>query len=302
MSRTNFSGGFPGGVSLYGRDITLGDGSGSTYFVDDNSGHDGNNGTSWEDAFKTLAVAFAASHADIARGSDRWNRRNTIFVAGGWFVEDLDAFPQKTDVIGVGSADGRKGGGITGNHAPTNAAHGTRFINVNFQPTAGTDIMILTSSTGGVEFIGCVFDASSGATRAPSAIQSTASSWLKIEGCDFMGKYSGDVIDIKAGSADGTRIVGNTIVGSSNDGIVFTGTPTITGSRYMLIANNIISVVGKTIDDGGDDVCFVSGNRCRSDAVAGASAYIINDDWAVDNIICCSDEVIMIPVLTNVTT
>lgn len=298
MGLTNFPNGITSqGVPLYGGNIDVG--ARTVYFVDGNAGSDGNIGTSWTQAYKTLAVAFAASHADIAAGPTGWAARNTIFIKGDWFVEDLVIFPQKTDVVGVGSADGRKGAGITGNHAPVNTAHGTRFINVNFQPTAAADIMTLTSATGGVEFHNCVFDAN-GTLVAVSAIESTASSFLKIIDCEFHGAFSGDVIEIKAGSADSTIIKNNIMLGGANDGIVFTGTPTITGSRYMLIANNIIQVVGKVIDDGSDDVCFITDNRCMSDAVAGGSAYVINDDWGCNNIITCSDEVIMIPKLTNV--
>jgi hypothetical protein len=296
---TNYPGGFTGGVSLYGRNISVGDGSGSTYFVDGNSGHDGNNGSSWDDAYKTLAVAFAASHANIASASNRWTKRNTIFISADDFTETLVILPQKTDVIGVGSSDPYSKPCIRGNHAPVNTANGCRFINVRFRPTASTDLMTLTSVSAGVQFIDCLFDAHYSTFTAPSAIDATGVQFMRVEGCEFVGAFSGDVIDL-AGRIDQLRIANNVMIGGADNGIVVTATTSVVQGRFGTITNNIIKVADKVIDDGSDDVIFIADNRCQSDEAAGASAYVINDDWAVNNIICCSDEVIMIPQLSNV--
>ena len=77
---------FPNGISSFGVPLIggakLADMSGTIYFVDGNAGNDGNDGLSWDYPKKTLLHTFSVSHTDIARGSDRWARRNTIFIAG----------------------------------------------------------------------------------------------------------------------------------------------------------------------------------------------------------------------------
>jgi hypothetical protein len=280
---------FPSGISSQGVPLLGGnqDNSGTTYFVDGNSGVDGNNGKSWQKAFKTLAVAFAASHADIARGADRWARRNTIYIAGDTFHEDLIIFPQKTDVIGVGSMNGFKNACITGDHAPVNAGVGCRFFNIGFEPhTAGT-IMTLTGACWGAEFHNCEFRAygSDHTLTAVKAIDATACNELKVIGCNFVGAFSGDVIDLGAGAVDGLRICDNTIMGGANDGIVVTGTTTVTSARLGLIARNYIYVTAVTISDGADSTLVVIGNRCVTAGALGGTSHVITGEFAADNIV-----------------
>jgi hypothetical protein len=135
MGLTNF----PNGITSFGVPV-MGSGqdiSGSTYFVDNNSGNDGNTGNSWERAFKSLAKAIAVSNVDIARGSDRWARRNTIYYCADTETTNLVVFPNKCDVIGVGSYDANSQPGIKGNHSPANSGNmGTRFINIWFDGPA----------------------------------------------------------------------------------------------------------------------------------------------------------------------
>jgi len=279
-------------------------GAKTVYYVDGNAGSDtGNTGTeSWDNAYKTLAVAFAASHADIASGKFGWAARNVILCRGDWFVEDLVLGCQKTDVIGVGSCDGFKGAGVTGNFAfATTTAHGTRFYNMIFRPTAAAAIFTLTSTTVAIEFHNCTFLAA-GTLEATCAIDATASSWLVVDGCDFMGAFSGDVIDIGAGSADGTRIVNNTIIGGADNGIVITGVATITDTRRGLIANNFISVADKTIDTRAVSVFDTVGNRLISGEAVGASSYVIDLTFAADNILTGNDIGVRIPSITDITT
>lgn len=265
--------------------------NGTRYFVDNNYGSDSNNGLSWDKPFKTLAYACAVSHADIARGSDRWARRNTIYISGDDFVEDLVAFAQKTDIVGMGSSDNYPLACIRGNHAPVSTTDagrfmGCRFFNVRFRPTASGDLITLDSTSGpGIEFHGCVFDAHYGAYTAPSAIDSTACGYLKVIGCDFLGAFSGDVIDIGAGTVNGTRILGNVMIGGANDGIVVTGTTTVEQSRLGIIANNHIYVVGCTISDGDDDTFIITNNMLISDAATGTDSLNVDTRWCAGNVI-----------------
>jgi len=261
---------------------------GVQYYVDGNVSATGDGSLNYP--YSTLAEAIAASHAEIALSANRhWARRNTIWVCGDWLVEDLVAFPQKTDIIGCGSCDGYKGAGITGNHAPVGSCYGTRFYNIVFRPTAAADIVTLTSATGGCEFRGCEFQ-SHGTLVGVSAIDTTASTWLKIIGCDFMGAFTGDVIDIGAGGVEGTRIVGNNIIGGANDGIVVTGATTAGGSRLGLIANNNIYVVACTINDGDDDTFIITGNNLVSDAATGSASLNVDTRFCANNWITDADK------------
>ena len=291
---------FPGGISSYGGVLTAGyDGSGTTYFVDGNSGNDGNDGKSWEAAFKTLATAFAASHADIARGADRWARRNTIYIAGDSFEEDLVAFPQKTDIIGVGSYNGHDGPNVLGNHVPVNACVGTRWYNVNFEPVAAGDIMTLVAANWGMEFHGCTFRAA-GTLTAVSAIDMTAVPHVRIIGNRFLGNFSGDVIDIGAGAVDDLIIADNFILGGDNDGIVVTGTTTVSAKRTGLIVNNYIQVDNVTISDGADSTLSVINNRCISAAALGATSHVITAAFSAGNIVTGNGVSTMVPALIGV--
>jgi len=283
MAYSEFSGVTVNGMALY-PGISQPDSSGTTYYCDGNSGNDSNDGLTWETATKTLAVVFALSHADIARGSDRWARRNTIFIAGDSLTETLIILPQKTDVIGVGSKDHFKNVCIRGNHAPVNAGVGCRFFNVGFEPTTAADIMTLTGACHGAEFHNCEFRAA-GAATAVSAIDTTACTALVIDSCNFVGNYSGDVIDIGAGSIDGMRITNNQIIGGANDGIVVTGTSTVAAGRLGLIDNNKIYVVACTINDGNDNTFIITNNALISDAATGNASLNVDDRLAGGNTI-----------------
>jgi hypothetical protein len=283
-------GGVPVGTS--NRDI-----SGSTFFVDGNSGLDGNSGKSWTEAYKTLAVAIAASHADIARGADRWARRNTIYIAGDAFEEDLVALPQKTDIIGVGSYNGNAMPCILGNHAPVNAGVGCRIFNVQFEPVTADPILTLTNACWGLELHGNSFRAS-GTLVAATAIDMTAAMHVKIIGNEFLGAFTGSVIDIGAGDLDGLVIEGNRILGGAAGGIIVTGATTINASRMGIIARNDIYVAGITINDGADSTLVVVGNNCVSATTYGSGSHVITVAFAANNYVTANGASYLIPAQT----
>ena len=284
-----------GGVPVFGgagRDI-----SGSTYFVDNNSGVDTQPGDSWATAFKTLAKAVTVSNADIARGSDRWARRNTIYFAADTETATLAAFPNKCDVIGVGSYDANDKPGITGNHVPVNTGnYGTRFFNIWFRGAAvAGPIVTLASTSSGIQFIGCTFSAPASGTTNTIGIQATASPFLKVKGCRFEGPFTTSYITFGTGEAGGTEIVENIMMDSADNGIV-TGAGT-TATWRGLIKKNHVQCADKTIDTQATSVFDVVDNTLISAEALGASAYVIDLTYAVGNRITGNDISATIPVI-----
>lgn len=279
---------FPNGITSFGAPVMgagMMDASGTVFFVDGNSGSDASQGKSWDKPFRTLKVAFAASHADIARGSDRWARRNTIFCAGDAFVEDIDALPQKTDVIGVGSFGGNQYARVQGDHAPVNSATGCRFINMGFEPATATVMWTMVLSNWGTNFLGCHFYYSQAAINAVTAIDITASSHMRIMGCDFMGAFSGEVIEFAAGDAGNTRVCDNYLIGGAAEGINMSGNPNTTSGKMLgLIDNNVIQCATKVIDDNTNVSFMISNNTCLSGA-SHNDAEDITTTMAVNNIV-----------------
>ena len=292
------------GIDLYGA-MGLPAIQGKVYYVEGNVGLDTQDGLSWDKAKKTLASAITASNASIANADEKgYASRNTIFVKGDRLDEDLVIFPNKCDVIGVGSCDAYIGAGIIGNHAPVNAAnYGTRFINVNFFPDANGDIITIASTSSGVQFINCVGIGVWGTKTAPSFIDITASPMAKILNCKMFGAFSGDVIDVGAGDASGMEIVGNKIVGGADNGIVITGVATVSGAMSRgIIAHNEIEVADKVIDTRAVSVFNCHSNICISGESNGAGAYVIDPTYAVDNKITCADTCIIVPTYSELTT
>ena len=70
---------------------------GAVYFVEGNTGSDGNDGLSWDKAFKTIAYAIGISNAWIS--ASHYAQRNTIFIRGT-FTETLAVAPNKCDLVG----------------------------------------------------------------------------------------------------------------------------------------------------------------------------------------------------------
>ena len=263
---------------------------GTDYFVDGNAGADTNSGRSWPNAYKTLAVALAASHASIAASSAGYAARNRIFFkadqTGAAEGETLTKFAQKTDVIGVGSTDWRARARLQGNHtvAATVSYMGCRFINMEFGgPTVtGGDIFTITGQHG-IQFIGCAFRGNS-TTAATAAIVATACVELGIFDCEFTGAFSDAVIEFGAGQADGFRIERNFIQGA-NMGIDIPATVTLAANKVGLIKDNVISSTLACINDA-LKTSFVINNRLRTAAdkgIAMAGCIVCGITYAQDN-------------------
>lgn len=269
---------------------------GTIYCVDGNAGNDGYDGKSWGSAFKTLAVAMAASQADIAASSKGWASRNIIFYKADVTKDDdgenLVLLAQKTDVIGIGSTDWRAKPQLLGNHVipATAETHGCRFFNMSFVgPAAGGDLWKLTDQHG-VEFIDCNFrgDSTAAATGALTAIACVD---LKVHRCKFLGAYSDAVIEIGAGQADGLVITESQIYGANN-GIEISGDSTFAAGKYGLIKENLIHTTGICISDS-ESKSYIINNRLITAAAEGtamAGAIVCNIKLAQDNRITTSDK------------
>lgn len=257
-----------------------------TYYVDGNAGLDTNAGTSWDKAYKTLAVAMAASHASIAASSKGWAARNRIFFKADGSVENLTKFAQKTDVIGVGSMDWRSKARLEGNHVipGTTSYMGCRFINVEFSgPAAVGGDIITMSSQHGIQFIGCSFRGNS-TTAATGAILPIACVDLKIIDCDFTGAYSDAVIELGAGQADGFTVK-NCFIQGANTGIEVPVTVTYAANKCGIIKDCVISSTLECINDA-LGTTFIINNRLRTAANKGtamAGCIVCGITYAQDN-------------------
>lgn len=269
-------------------------GAKTVFYVEGNAGNDNNSGESWDEAFKTLTVALAASHADISSGSTGWASRNVIYCKGDALDEDLVLLAQKTDVVGVGNYNQWPKCGLIGNHVPTGttAAYGTRFFNFFFQGNAaGGDLWTLDSTVSGLGFFGCTFSAGS-TTAATAAIVSTASPFLELVGNEIHGKFSDAAIEFGAGDARGTRILGNHIEGALS-GIEFgAGVTSSTGSaESILVKDNYVKAATECINDAASIVSIVN-NVCvtlQAKGSGGAGAIVADEFLCGGNKISASD-------------
>ncbi len=291
-------GGIGGGpITINSEGAIMRQGVGREFFVAGNWGSDSNEGDSWDAPFLTLAAAITANNADVAADKYGWDTRNRIYLTSGPTTETLVAFPNKCDVIGVGSYDANDMPGITGNHAPVNAGnYGTRFYNIFFHGAAvAGPIVTLASTSSGIQFIGCVFDAPVSGTTNTRAILATASPFLKVINCTFRGPFSSDYITFGTGEAGGTQIVGNLMQDGADNGIMI-GSGT-TASWRGLIMGNLIQCADKFIDTQATSVFNVVDNVCISGEALGSSSYVIDLTYAVGNRVTGNGVSATIPVI-----
>jgi len=253
-----------------------------TYFVDGNVSATGDG--SIDHPFSTLAEAIAASDAAMALSANRWwARRNKIYACGDTLTEDLVKFPTKCDIIGVGSYDANTQLGLYGHHAPVGECYGARFYNVHFKAKAhASPVVTLTNATSGLQFHGCTIDGTLGTMT--SGILATASPFLVVNDCDFVGTFATSYITFGAGEAGRTRITNNRMLGTAAKGIVAPGTTT--ASWMPLIQGNTIMATGKPIDDAAS-IFFVVDNRLMTDINIGTTTdgYTFDLSQACGNIL-----------------
>lgn len=270
---------------------------GTVYYVEANAGSNGYNGLSWEKPFKTIVYAITVCNANISRGPAGYQSRNTIFIKGD-FTETLDTFPQKTDIIGVGSANHIPMARIIGTHAPTDTVWGVRFFNVWFQTTTAT--IIITFTSGGFEFHNCWFKAFAATTPTTATHAMTIINPLDvlIQGCNFtqnvQAPFSTAAIAITStgGSTENCRIIGNDIYGAIGIKI----TAPVGTYTSCLIKDNFIHATTLCIDDNSNQWAIVN-NKMTSDANQSTLGNVLdyNPYLSVGNIITGSSGTVNAP-------
>lgn len=264
---------------------------GTIYYVDGNMAASGGDGLTWETACQSLVTALAKSHANIAVSAQRnWAARNTIYVRGDFVTEDLTKLAQKTDIVGVGSANQYKKGGVIGKHVIEAAATahymGCRIFHMHFRDDdAGGILFDIPIDQNGIEFHYCEFQYNSTDTIG---LRLGGNHDMVIKNCVFRPNTSGAGFSTAAvqilngaGSITNLNISENQIFSS---GIGIDLDETIALNSW--ITGNFFKTTGMPIDDESDDI-FVIGNRGITDVDTATytAGFDFSEAKAIDNII-----------------
>jgi len=236
---------------------------GEVYYVENNAGSDGNDGSCWDKAFKTLAHAITVSNANIAAGPSGWASRNTIFCKGDAITENLTTGATKCDIIGVGSCDAQPMARLTGTHAFTGGSTlmGMRFFNLEFWNDSADSNFTFTTCDG-IEFHNCKFTAYAGSTYGVSWVGATGSD-IVIENCIFRPTNTGTRFATAAILLDQTTCNGFVCRNNIIEGAVGIDIDSTT-LRQGYIDNNIIVATTYVIDDASQTV-IVTNNQMITD-------------------------------------
>lgn len=255
------------------------------YFVDLNVSASGD-GSSWDEAFATIAEAITASNASIGLAANRWwARRNRIFVCGDGIAENLTVMPEKCDIIGVGS-DLYPFPRVIGHHVIAAAAVGWRSINMGWQNDDTGPLWTIPASSHGFQFVGGILMPKTGGSTKALMITDSAC-W----------KVSGVKIDVSGGSMSHIFAQGITVEGTigheaeivdsvivATEGIdVASG---IAGQGSIIHKNTIRATTGMPIDENSDDFMVVD-NRMMTEIDIGTTTagYDFNLALASGNIL-----------------
>ena len=277
---------------------------GRVYYCNNVTGSTGASGLSWDDAFSTLDAAITASEAYRLALTPATNVyfRNTIYVqATATDYTAITAYPNYTDIIGVGADPRGNGGGIaviTGG-ASTDAAgglaqRGNNWSNLQFEVIAdgywcfdGTQILRttftncmfgaslatmtsgggvrMTGDSGGVTFRHCHFGAN-GASCLVYGIYASAVTFNNclIEDCTINAKTCGIYL---AGCTESNTAIKRNYIWSGTSVELTTG---ISTSVNSFIAGNYIraatAITGHTASNSIDNQVVQGGTAARDKA------------------------------------
>jgi len=273
-------------------------GAPSVFYVDGNVVSSGN-GLGWLSAFKTLAEGLAAAQAyESTSGNRAWAHRATVYACGDSLTEDIVLAAEKTDVIGVGSANSHDMVEIIGNHVPaTNNTYGMRWFHCHFAEADAGAMWTLQAQETGWKFIDCTFSVRGAA--ATHGILATAVGYnMEVRNCFFDGFPSGfttGAIVLGAGAIDRFIIRDNIILASI--GVVVNASITNTAG-LVVIDNNTIVATTLCVDDNSDKA-IVTNNTMVSSATVGAGMYDLNLAKAANNVATGSDDTHSVPSIAD---
>jgi len=274
----------PGGSVMGGNPSGAAD-----YFVDLNVSATGDG--SMGSPFATVKEAITASNISIgdASGYRWWARRNRIFIMGDGITESLTVWPEKCDMIGLGS-DLHPFPRITGAHTCAVAKVGLRLINLGFVATGTGAVLNFVASCHGLQILGCYFQVSAAGNTLAMTIADSAH--VRIEGCRIIttsGKITTSIF------ATAINITGTAAIHDLNivDNNIFAtaGIAVAAGEcNGSLIKDNVIRAVGGLcINDDSAEIACVNNRFISSDAALAEGGFC---DWnsllAVGNL-CTSD-------------
>jgi len=208
--------------------------AGKTYFVS----KQGNNtdGSSWANAYTTLAAAISASNTYVATYTNVWNR---IYVDGGNYTESLVTLPNHCEIIGVGvPSDGPR---VNASMIITTAVDVCHIYNMQFRTSTAAAIVTLPASSQGVWFINCIFSCVSGIQATIGLEFGNVCYYNKVINCRFQGNPSVTTgIKLDGQNSAFTDILNNEISAVTN-GILLSSDSGASYSDYQVyIKDNVI--------------------------------------------------------------
>jgi len=263
------------------------DPSGKTFFMDLNIRSSGD-GSSWDEAYSTVAAALAAADTQIGLSANRaWAKRNTVYFCGDGIAEALVLASEKTDLIGVGTDVGSFPK-ITGNFTIGTAVSGFRVFNAGFVPTTTAPVITFPAGMHGWELHGCHLYKVEGVTNTAQLLSTDCRDWFLNNSFIYpdAGAAKSTIGFNVAGTAAGmgrARIRDSLIVGTEAFNVVDTSAyyEGATCKRTTFIATALC------IDDNSDTMAFID---CRlisaTNSGNGAGSTIV--DW--NAALCCGNE------------
>ena len=260
----------PGGSVMGGNPSGAAD-----YFVDLNVSATGDG--SMGSPFATIAEAITASNLSIGLTANRWwARRNRIFIMGDGITESLTVWPEKCDMIGIGT-DLHPFPRITGAHTCAVAKVGLRLINLGFVASGAGAALNFVAGCHGLQILGCYFQASAAGNTLAMTIADSAH--VKIAGCRIVTSAGAITTSI---FATAVNITGTASIHDLNvlDNNIFAtaGIAVANGTCHgSLIKDNVIRVVGGLcINDDSDDIACVNNRFISSNASLAETSFC---DW-----------------------
>jgi hypothetical protein len=239
------------GIPIIGSGSNVPVRAGKYYFVDGTNGSDGNDGSSMNNAKKTVAAAITLANADAALSSPVYD--DVILVMPGTYTEAASTITATgLAIIGIGCA--------------------VKTVNV----TSAIDVTTFTVNAANCEIAGIYFKCPAATTPSTSQVASislgTSASYLKVHDCCFQGTTNSvNAIYSAAPGSDNVTISNNQFMymntATYGTAIYAVDTASNTYSAWRILDNIFDSCVRGVITPG--RIAQVVGNHF---AVSGVTA------------------------------